>query len=104
MTKLKRKTGSAPAAPTSWPSNTIKGRITDDGRVPGHAGGPTSALLEEALGRFNAVEDGNLDYDEHNLTAAEVKGLVVALSVLTCKTVDELYAQLAALRAARHGA
>lgn len=58
----------------------IRGRVTTTGKVPSHPGGPTSALWEEALGRAEAGLD--------------VEGLLVALSIVTCKTIEQLRVEL----------
>lgn len=73
------------AAEVRWPSDTVTPRVTTSGRVPGHPGGPTSALWEEALGR-HLTDEARSGY--------EANGLLVALSVLTCKTLEELREEL----------
>lgn len=94
MTTLKRRKPATKTVDKPWPSMTITPRVTREGQVAQHAAGPTAALWEETLGRYAEAAGVTDDRDLSNAILGEVQGLVVALSVLTCRSMESIYAEL----------
>lgn len=81
MTKVPRRP--VAPAPKPWPTQAEpEGRVTTEGKVSGLPS-PVQAMWAEAIGRVHAGDpDG-------------ASGLYVALSILTCLTLEEVQAEVA---------
>ena len=91
MTTIRRRP--QPAATTPWPSEQLKPRMTKTGQVSNHPAGPAAAMWEETLGRL--VFSQRLSWGEEIAVQGEIDGLCVALSVLTCLTIEQVHDELA---------